>query len=163
MSPPSPTEANPESGVTVRRGETADLEAVFALVQELAEFERMPGEVATTPAIYRDDLAEGWFELLVAEDATGAVVGAMVYYWAYSTWKGRMLYLEDFVVAPDRRRQGIGGALWSSLVDAARAGGCTSIKWQVLNWNDSAKAFYTKMGAEMEGGWENGRLWVEAY
>ncbi len=154
-SPPSP------GRIEVRRGETADLDAVFALVKELAAFERMPEEVATSPAIYREDLAEGWFELLVAEDARGAVVGAMVYYWAYSTWKGRMLYLEDFVVAPDQRRRRVGEALWAALVEAAQAGGCTSIKWQVLDWNTSAKAFYTKMGAEMEGGWENGRLWLK--
>ncbi len=146
--------------VTVRRGASADLEAVFALVEELAAFERLPEEVVTTPAIYREDLAEGWFELLVAEDADGTIVGAMIYFWSYSTWKGRMLYLEDFVVAPDQRRRGIGEALWASLVEAAQAGGCTSIKWQVLDWNASAKAFYTKQGAELEGGWENGRLWL---
>lgn len=144
----------------MRRGEAGDLEAVYALVKELAEFERMPEEVATTPTIYREDLAEGWFELLVAEDAEGAVVGAMIYYWSYSTWKGRMLYLEDFVVTPDSRRRGVGEALWRVLVELAQAAECTSIKWQVLDWNDSAKAFYSKMGAEMEGGWENGRLWL---
>lgn len=144
----------------IRRGTATDLPAVHRLVEELAEFERLPEEVATTPAIYATDLAEGWFEVLVAEDAAGLVVGAMVYYRAYSTWKGRMLYLEDFVVARAWRRAGVGRALWRELIAIAKEAGCTSVKWQVLDWNVTAKAFYQQAGAELEGGWENGRLYL---
>ena len=155
--------AHRDAGVIVRRARPGDLSAVHALVRELADFERAPEAVVTTPSDYVRDMASGWFECLVAaepeaHDAT--LLGAMVYHRAFSTWKGPMLYLEDFVVAAAARRRGIGSALWSALVAEARAQGCSSIKWQVLDWNDSAKAFYRARGAELEGGWDNGRLWL---
>ena len=148
------------SGYSVRSMTHHDMPAVHQLVKELAAFERLPREVVTTPAIYEQDFGSGWFEGLVAVDAQDRVVGAMIFHRAYSTWKGRMIYLEDFIVAQQVRRRGIGEQLWAALTAHARACSCTSIKWQVLDWNDTAKAFYAKSGAELEGGWENGRLWL---
>ena len=83
----------------IRPGTPGDLDAVFALVRELAAYERAADQVATTAETYRADLAAGWFDLLIAEEAGGRVLGMMLYHRAYSTWKGRMTYLEDFVVA----------------------------------------------------------------
>ena len=137
----------------------ADLPAVFALVRELAAYERAAGEVATDVETYRRDFADGQFELLIAEDAASCEpLGMMLFYPAYSTWKGRMIYLEDFVVAPDARRRGVGRALWRALADLARERGCALVKWQVLDWNEPARKFYLSAGAELEAGWENGKL-----
>lgn len=158
-SPPAAS-AKTDHGYVVRPGHDADLPAVYALVCELAEFERARHEVATDVAAYRRDLAAGCFELLVAEHPAAGVGGMMLYYPAYSTWKGRMLYLEDFVVAQRARRRGVGSALWEALVRVARERECTSVKWQVLDWNEPARAFYRARGAELESGWENGRLWL---
>ena len=149
-----------QGGVVLRALREDDLAAVHELVRELAEYERLPDEVETTPTTYLTDLKQGWFEGLVAEDESGAIVGAMIFYQAYSTWKGRMLYLEDFVVAQRHRRRGIGELLWRGFIAEAQARGCTSVKWQVLDWNEPAKSFYEKMGATMEGGWDNGRLFL---
>ena len=150
--------------ITVRPAAAEDMAAVFALVEELAVYERAGHEVATTPEAYREHLAAGWFDCLVAVEQVGrqppGIVGTMIYYRAYSTWKGPMLYLEDFVVAEAARRRGVGAALWGELVARARAARCSSVKWQVLDWNEPAKAFYAAVGAELEGGWENGRLWL---
>lgn len=155
------SEAPPTLSYSVRPGTAADLAAVHELVEELAVYEEAAREVATTADTFRLDLADNWFELLVAEDdRTGRILGMMLYYRAYSTWKGRMTYLEDFVVARGARRKGVGRALWSSLVDAARAAGSTSVKWQVLDWNEDAKAFYREVGAEIDTGWDNGRLYL---
>ena len=145
----------------VRAGTAADVDAVFSLVRELAVHVRAADEVATTPEVFRADLAAGWFELLVAEEAdTGRVLGMMLYYRSYSTWKGRMTYLEDFAVTAEARRRGVGRALWAGLVEAARANGSTSVKWQIAGFNDGAKAFYREMGARIELGYENGRLYL---
>ena len=145
----------------IRGGGPDDLPEVFALVRELAAYERAADEVATSAEVYAGDLAAGWFELLIAEEGgTGRVLGMMLYYRSYSTWKGRMTYLEDFVVRAEARRRGVGRALWAALVEAARANGSTSVKWQVLDWNEDAKSFYRQVGAEIETGWENGRLWL---
>ena len=148
--------------VCVRPGAAADLPAVFSLVRELAAYERAAGEVATDVETYRRDFAAGQFELLIAEgDASADPLGMMLFYPAYSTWKGRMIYLEDFVVTPAARRRGVGRALWSALVDLARARGCALIKWQVLDWNEPARDFYRAAGAQLEEGWENGKLFLQ--
>ena len=153
--------AGPTLRFSVRPGTAEDVDAVFSLVRELAVHVRAADEVATTPAVFRDDLAAGWFELLVAEeDGTGAVLGMMLFYRSYSTWKGRMTYLEDFAVTADARRRGVGRALWAELVAVARANGSTSVKWQIAAFNEGAKAFYREMGAQIELGYENGRLFV---
>ena len=155
------SDASSPPSFSVRPGAATDLDAVYALVEELADYEKAADEVDTSPDIFRADLSAGWFELLIAEeDDTRRVLGIMLYYRSYSTWKGRMTYLEDFVVAKDARRRGVGRALWTALVDAAKANGSTSVKWQVLDWNEDAKAFYREVGAEIETGWENGRLWL---
>lgn len=147
--------------VNIRPGTSADLPAVFALVEELAAYERAADEVAVGLADYERDYAAGRFDLLIAEDRTGgSVVGMMLYYPAYSTWKGRMLYLEDFVVAAAARRRGVGRALWAALVAEGRERNCALIKWQVLDWNEPARTFYREAGAELEAGWENGKLFL---
>ena len=145
----------------VRAGSARDLPAVFSLVEELAAHVRSAGEVATSPEVFAADLAAGWFDLLVAEETgTGAILGMMIYYRSYSTWKGRMTYLEDFAVTAGARRRGVGRALWSALVATARTNGSTSVKWQIAEFNDGAKAFYREMGASIELGYENGRLYL---
>lgn len=145
--------------VTVRAATKADLPAIHALVAELAEYERAPQEFVATLTEYENDFDAGFFDALVAEHE-GEVVGMMVWYRAYSTWKGRMLYLEDFVVRAEWRRRGVGEKLWYALVEEARALGCKLIKWQVLDWNEPAIRFYEKIGAEIEKGWWNGKLFL---
>lgn len=154
-------DATPAPEVIVRPGTAADIDGVHRLVRELADHVRAADEVATTPAVFSADFADDWFRLLVAEDeATGQLLGLMLYYRTYSTWKGRMTYLEDFVVSQAARRRGVGQALWKALVEVCRANGSTSLKWQVADFNEGAKAFYRKMGAEFELGYENGRLYL---
>lgn len=146
--------------ISIRKGEKRDLVHAFARVQELAEYERAAEQVSTSVKTYERDFEDGWFELLIAEDERGQNLGIMIYYQTFSTWKGRMLYLEDFVVAERARRMGVGQELWSVLVQVAREKKCTLLKWQVLDWNEPARAFYLKNGAELESGWENGKLFL---
>ena len=152
----------PELPVHVRPGTAADLPAVFALVRELAAYERAADAVTVDLATYERDFAAGRFSLLVAERRGGAAdsLGMMLFYPAYSTWKGPMLYLEDFVVAEGARGRGVGRALWTALVAEARRREAVLIKWEVLAWNEPARAFYRAAGAELEPGWENGKLFL---
>lgn len=45
---------------------------------------------------------------------SGSIVGYLLYYYAYSTWEGRYLFIEDIYVKPELRRFGIGSALWDT-------------------------------------------------
>ncbi|MDO7884774.1 GNAT family N-acetyltransferase [Hymenobacter cheonanensis] len=143
----------------LRRGQEADLPRVLALIQELAVYEREPDAVTNTLDMMRHD---GFgpapiFGFFVLESA-GDLIGLALFYTAYSTWKGRMLYLEDLVVTEAARRGGYGRLLFDAVVAEARRTGAQRMKWQVLDWNEPAIAFYKKLGANIEGEWLNGNL-----
>jgi GNAT superfamily N-acetyltransferase len=147
---------------TLRRGQESDLPRVLALIQELAAYEREPDAVTNTLEMMRHD---GFgptpvfsFFVLEKEDA---LIGLALFYTAYSTWKGRMLYLEDLVVTEAARRGGYGRLLFDAVVAEAQRTGAQRMKWQVLDWNEPAIAFYKKLGATIESEWLNGNLNAE--
>lgn len=146
-----------KGNVSIRTGGPSDMPQVMELVKELATYERSPEAVVTTVEDFVIDFEADWFELLVAE-AEGEIVGIALSHKAYSTWKGRMYYLDDLVVREAWRSQGIGQLLFRAVADRARAAGARVLKWQVLDWNEPALRFYERSGAEVEPGWLNGRL-----
>lgn len=147
--------------VRIRQGGKEDLPAVHDLVGELASFERAINSFTATLEEYREDFNDGFFHVIVAEEIfSGNIVGMALYNFVYSTWKGRMLYLEDFVVAPDQRRSGLGQQLWDELIARGRERGCKLLKWQVLDWNTDAIDFYRKQEAVIEEEWLNGKLYL---
>jgi GNAT superfamily N-acetyltransferase len=146
----------------LRRGRESDLPRVLALIQELAAYERAPEAVTNTLAMMRRDgfgpaPIFGFFVLESGSD----LLGLALYYTAYSTWKGRMLYLEDLVITEPARRGGYGRLLFDAVVAEARRIGAQRLKWQVLDWNEPAISFYKKLGAELDGEWLNGNLSAE--
>ncbi|MBC7447409.1 MAG: GNAT family N-acetyltransferase [Hymenobacteraceae bacterium] len=148
----------------IRPGTPADLPAVLALIQELAIYERAPDAVVTTvESMTRDGFGPTRvFEFLVAEEAeTGGLLGLALYFPAYSTWKGRMLYLEDLVVTEAARGQGLGLRLFEAVVAEARRQGARRVRWQVLDWNAPAIRFYERLGAHLDPEWLNGTLSID--
>jgi GNAT superfamily N-acetyltransferase len=145
---------------TLRRGVEADLPQVLGLIHELALDERAPEAVTNTlAAMQRDGFGPApIFGFFVLENEAAEIIGLALFYTAYSTWKGRMLYLEDLVVTESARRGGLGRLLFDAVVAEARATGAVRLKWQVLNWNEPAIAFYQKLGATIESEWFNGNL-----
>ena len=149
-----------EHHTVLRRGIETDLPQVLALIQELAAYERAPEAVTNTLAAMQHDGfgPDPIFSFFVLEDPEHNIVGLALFYTAYSTWKGRMLYLEDLVVTEAARRGGFGRLLFDAVVAEARATGAVRLKWQVLNWNEPAIIFYKKLGANIEDEWLNGNL-----
>lgn len=143
--------------IRIREATEADMPAVHALVYELAVFEKAPDAVITTPATFLMDFRNGLFQCQVAE-CEGLVVGMILYHLAYSTWKGKMLYLEDFVVTEAYRRLGVGQMLFDAFLEAGRKASCRLVKWQVLDWNEPAILFYKKNGSIIEKDWWNGKI-----
>ena len=140
--------------IQLRQGTSDDLPEVHGLVRELARFERAENEFVATLEEYRQDFADRFFQMVVAEDtAKQSVVGMALYYFTYSTWKGRMLYLEDFVVDPAYRSAGIGQRLWDVVLERGRERGCKLLKWQVLDWNEDAIRFYQRQDADIDTTW----------
>ena len=141
----------------VRTGTAADLAAVHGLVRELAIYERAEDQFTASIADYEADFAAGVFEIAVAE-LNDKIVGMTLFYVAYSTWRGKMLYLEDFVVQEKFRGQGVGLLLYRNFLQIAHEKNCRMVKWQVLDWNTPAIQFYKKNGATIEHEWYNGKI-----
>lgn len=150
------------SGVNIRIGTKQDLPRVLELIKELAAFERAPNEVINTVALMEEDGfgANPIFGFFVAEDQ-GRIIGLSLYYWRYSTWKGKRLYLEDIIVTESERGRGIGKLLFDKTMEKTLQEKCSGMMWQVLDWNEPAINFYKKYGAKLDGEWINCTLEAE--
>ena len=77
--------------------------------------------------------------LLWEEEDCAAMV---LYFYAYSTWEGQFLHMEDLYVKQTHRRKGYGKKLWARLGQIAQERECKRFQWNVLNWNENAISFY---------------------
>ncbi len=147
--------------IEIRETKFTDLPAVHALVNELAVYEKSPESHTASIADYEADFSNKVFESHVAVDSDNqTVVGMILYYMAYSTWRGKMLYLEDFVVTEQYRQFGVGQMLFDTFLQVARDKKCILTKWQVLDWNTPAINFYKKNKAIIEDEWYNGKIFL---
>ncbi|MCU0432463.1 MAG: GNAT family N-acetyltransferase [Bacteroidia bacterium] len=141
---------------TIRKAVAEDMPAVFELIMELAVYEKAPHEVINSP---QQLVADGFgpqplFGCFVAE-YEGRIVGISLYYWRYSTWKAKRLYLEDIIVTDAMRGKGLGKLLMDRTLQHTLDEGCSGILWQVLDWNEPAINFYKKYNANFSSEWLN--------
>ena len=134
---------------TVRKATKEDCQQIVQLVQELADYEKMPQCMKLTADDYiKDGFGEHpFYHCHVAEMASGKICGFVLYYWTFSTWEGRSVYMEDIYVSQEFRGKGIGKALWKACVQAALDIGCSRCNFSVLDWNKPAIDFYKLNGA----------------
>jgi len=144
------------SKLAIRIGEKKDLSRVFELVKELAEFERAPHEVINTVKLMEEDGfgTNPIYGFFVAENEKG-IIGIALYYWRYSTWKGKRLFLEDIIVTEKERGKGAGKLLFDRTMQHALDEQCSGMMWQVLDWNEPAIDFYKKYGSKLDDEWIN--------
>jgi GNAT superfamily N-acetyltransferase len=142
--------------ISIRPGRKKDLPRVLELIRELAEFERAPHEVTNTVKLMEKDGfgPQPIFGFFVAENKK-RIIGLSLYYWRYSTWKGKRLYLEDIIVTEKERGGGVGKLLFDRTMQKAIEEDCSGMMWQVLNWNEKAINFYKKYGAKLDDEWTN--------
>jgi GNAT superfamily N-acetyltransferase len=142
--------------IKIRPGKKQDLPRVFELVKELALFEKAPHEVTNTVERMEEDGfgANPIFGFFVAENEN-EIVGLSLFYWRYSTWKGKRLYLEDIIVTESERGKGIGKLLFDRTMQHTLDEKCSGMMWQVLDWNEPAFNFYKKYGSKIDGEWMN--------
>lgn len=143
--------------IIIRPATLSDIPDIHQLVRELAEYEKALPEFVATLEDYYKDFEDQKFQVLVSV-VEKKVVGMVLFYPAYSTWKGKMMYLEDFVVTPEWRGKGIGKMLLEAFLEEAKSKGCVQVKWQVLDWNEPAIRFYQQAGAIIENNWWNVRM-----
>lgn len=142
----------------IRPAKQTDVSAIFALIQELALYEKAPEQVTNTVEQLAIDLFEKELCEAIVAEKENKVVGFALYYTSYSTWKGACLYLEDFYVIESERQHGIGQLLFDEVLETAKNRKVQRMDWQVLAWNEPAIRFYEKQKAILDPEWLNGRL-----
>jgi GNAT superfamily N-acetyltransferase len=150
--------------VVVRPAVRADRDLIFALIRELAAYEKLLDEVdATAPDIERDLFGAAPRVFCDIAEAVGKAAGFALWFYNYSTFRGRHgIYLEDLFVRPAFRGRGLGKALLVNLAKRAVAEKCSRVEWSVLDWNEPSIAFYKSLGATAMDEWTIFRLTDEA-
>ena len=138
----------------IRKATKNDMPSVLELIQELATFEKEPDAVVVTvDDLIRDGFLENpLFQCFVAE-VDGEIIGMALYYYRFSTWKGKTIHLEDLIVKENKRGTGAGFALYKEIIKQGKAENVRRIEWNVLDWNTPAIDFYEKSGAKVLGDW----------
>jgi GNAT superfamily N-acetyltransferase len=149
-----------ENKILIRSATEEDVPAIFSLIKELADYEKLSDQVVTT----EDELKKVLFgknnfvEILIAE-YEGQIVGQALYFKNFSTFLGKPgIYLEDLYVKPEMRSKGIGKALLDKIISLAKERNYGRVEWSVLDWNNSAIDFYKKIGAKPLNDWTIFRL-----
>jgi GNAT superfamily N-acetyltransferase len=148
-----------DNKISFKRAIQSDIPKIIQLVKKLAEFERAPEEVTVTELDYLENgfKANPLFEcnlIYVGEE----LAGFCLWYFRFSTWKGKRLYVEDIYIEEAFRNQKLGTILLEEAIEEAKRTNCTGLMWQVLDWNTNAIAFYQKYNAKFDSGWINVHL-----
>lgn len=139
----------------IRKAKTTDMSKVLDLIVELAIFEKEPlaVEISVDDLIKHGIGSSSDFDCFVAEAANN-IVGIALVYTRFSTWKGRVLHLEDLIVSKNMRGKGIGSALLDRVVKHASDLKVKRVSWEVLDWNTPAIQFYEAKGADVKRDWD---------
>lgn len=138
----------------IRKANAEDMPSVLELIQELATFENEPDAVVVTlEDLIRDGFGtQPLFHVFVAE-VNQEIIGMALYYYRYSTWKGKTIHLEDLIVKEEKRGTGAGFALYTEIIKQGKKDNVRRIEWNVLDWNIPAINFYNKSGAKLLDDW----------
>jgi GNAT superfamily N-acetyltransferase len=148
------------ASIRIVPAQAADAPVILRMINALAEYEQLTHEVTAT----EDDLRQSLFgprpagEVVLAYDGQ-TPIGFALFFHNFSTFIGRHgLYLEDLFVVPEWRGKGVGKLLLAHVAAIAESRNCGRMEWTVLDWNESAIAFYRRMGAHVLDEWRICRL-----
>lgn len=141
--------------IKVRLAAKEDMPPVLHLIKQLAVFEKEPEAVEVNlNDLERDGFGDNpSFKCFVAETSNN-VVGIALVYSRYSTWKGKVLHLEDLIVDETMRGKGVGTLLLDEVVKYSYNLGVKRVSWEVLDWNEPAITFYEQKGATVMRDWD---------
>ena len=143
----------------IRQGKPDDIPELLKLIKELAIFEKAESEVIMTEKQLMEDGfgANKQFDFIVAE-SDNSIQGIALYFYKFSTWKGKVIHLEDLIVKQNLRQNGIVTLLFEAILEIAKKEKAYRMEWQVLDWNEPAIKFYDKYKTEYGNEWLNARL-----
>ena len=148
------------SKTIIRKAEEKDVGAIFSLIKELAEYEKLSDQIKTSEVELKKALfgEDRFVEIFIAE-YDGKIAGQALFFKNFSTFLGKPgIYLEDLYVKPEMRGKGIGKALLEKIIFWAKERNYGRVEWSVLDWNEPAIDFYKKIGAKPLNEWTIFRL-----
>ena len=125
-----------------------DFPAIVEMFKEFAHFEHLDDRMTNSVAQMKAE--KEYFNCFVAVNNQKEIVGYATYFYAYFTWTGKSLYMDDLYVKESHRSRGIGTLLINKVIAFAKANGCHKLRWQVSDWNAPAIGFYKSIGAVID-------------
>lgn len=149
--------------ISVKKAKIEDAQTIYDLIYELAVFEKEPHAVSNTVALIEQDGfgEKPLFDCILALNNEEKVVGMALYYTTYSTWKGKMIHLEDLIVREKYRGKGFGKQLLEAFLSICAHNEAKVVKWEVLNWNTDAIEFYKKYDVKFDNEWSQCKLYAD--
>ncbi len=134
--------------VTIKNIEENDFEELVALFLEFATFQNQPEKMKNSveKMISEKDFLHGF----TARDEDDKIIGYATFFFAYYTWVGKSLYMDDLYIKEQYRGKGIGTLLINTVIKHAEKEKCDRLRWQVSEWNKPAISFYKSLGAKID-------------
>jgi len=134
--------------ITIREIKADDFTGLISLFTEFATFEKTPEKMTNT--VDRMTVEQEFFNGFVALNDSEEIVGYVTHFFAYYTWIGKSLYMDDLYVKEEFRGHGVGTELINKVIEYAKTTNCQKVKWQVSEWNKPAIEFYKSLGASID-------------
>lgn len=125
----------------------SDFPSLIDLFKEFSAFEKL--EHLMVNSVGQMIQEKEFFKCLVAKDNQGSIVGYVTFFFAYYTWSGKTLYMDDLYVKEEHRGKGLGRDLINRVINFGKESKCRQMRWQVSNWNKPAISFYESLGAKI--------------
>ncbi|MEN8191679.1 MAG: GNAT family N-acetyltransferase [Bacteroidota bacterium] len=134
--------------ITIRKIEEKDFGALIILFKEFAKFEKLPEKMINTEQ--QMQIEKDYVNGFVALSESNKIVGFVTFFFAYYTWTGKSIFMDDLYVKSNFRGNGIGSKLMKSVIEYAKLESCNKLRWQVSKWNKDAIDFYENLGATID-------------
>jgi len=135
--------------IQIREINENDFTELIALFQEFAIFEKLPDKMTNSVAQMKSE--KEYLKGYVAVTGNNEIIGYATFFFAYYTWIGKSLYMDDLYVKNEFRGKGIGTQLINTVINLAKTSKCQKLRWQVSEWNKPAIDFYQSLGATIDG------------
>lgn len=133
--------------ITLNKATEDDFTQLIALFKEFAAFEKL--EHLMINNVEKMKAEQEHFNCFVVKNSVNEIIGYVTYFYAYYTWTGKAIYMDDLFVKEAYRGKGIGNKLIQQVIEVAKESNCSKMRWQVSNWNEPAIKFYKSLGAEI--------------
>ncbi len=140
--------------MNIRQANKEDAYSILELIKELATFENEPKAVVINENyLIENGFSENPSFICYVAELENEIVGMALFYYRFSTWTGKTIHLEDLIVKQNKRRLGVGKALYKEVLKFAQKQKVKRVEWVVLDWNENAITFYKNSGAIVLDDW----------